>query len=149
MYKLTYQFDTGLCNISQRWHKNGKLHRENFKPAVVLENNLNNKICKQIGVSKDKEEFYFLYGKKYLKNEDDSCLYKSSIDGFPNVIYSNGTKEYEFLHKLHRRDGPAVVYSNGDCEWWFMGFRHRDDGPAVIYGDKQYWFENGEFVKCI
>ena len=145
MYSLTYQFDAGLCNISQRWHKNGKLHRENFKPAVVLENNLNNKICKQIGVSKDKEEFYFLYGKKYLKNEDGSCLCKSSIDGFPNLIYPNGTREwYKNGFLLNRRDGPAVVYPNGDCEWWENGRRH---GITMCRG-KKYLFENGEFVKC-
>ena len=50
---------------------------------------------------------------------------------------------------IHREDGPAVIYSNGDFEYWLCGKRHRQDGPAVIVGDKQYFFEFGEFQKCI
>ena len=62
--------------------------------------------------------------------------------------YENGTKEYcDWQNRLHRENEPAVIYPNGDCEYWQYGSRHRNDGPAVIYGDKQYWFENGEFLK--
>ena len=49
---------------------------------------------------------------------------------------------------LHRSKFPAIEYANGDKEWWYNGKRHRLDGPAVIYGDKKFWFENGEFIKC-
>ena len=64
--------------------------------------------------------------------------------------YENGTKEYyDTQNRLHKEDGPAVFYSNGDEEWWHWGIRHRANGPAVIYGNKQYWFMNGRFKKCI
>ncbi|MEI8270276.1 MAG: hypothetical protein WCG45_02815 [bacterium] len=66
------------------------------------------------------------------------------------VKQENGTKEYyNFKGQLHNLNGPSVVYSNGDKEFWSFGERHRLDGPAVIIGNKQYWFEYGEFVKSV
>lgn len=72
-----------------------------------------------------------------------------SFDDHPSVIYKNGTKEWHTIGFINRHLLPAVVYSNGDCEYWHYGKRHRYDGPAVIVGNKQYFFENGEFIKCI
>ncbi|RTK95488.1 MAG: hypothetical protein EKK64_06615 [Neisseriaceae bacterium] len=78
----------------------------------------------------------------------------NSIADHPSVIYKNGTKEWHcfgFLSRTLVLDSPSVIYANGDKEWWQHGKRHRlkTNGPAVIYGNKQYWFENGEFQKCI
>ena len=72
-------------------------------------------------------------------------------DGQRYLIQENGTKEFIDLQgKLNRlKDLPAVEYPNGDKEWWRWGKRHREDGPAVIYGNKQFWFEDGEFIKCM
>ena len=64
------------------------------------------------------------------------------------IIRKNGTKEvYNQYETLHREKGPAVIYPNGDKEWWCRGLKHRDNGPAVIIGNKQFWFEYGEFIK--
>ncbi|RTK95496.1 MAG: hypothetical protein EKK64_06655 [Neisseriaceae bacterium] len=70
-----------------------------------------------------------------------------SFSDSPAICYKNGTKEWYRHDKLHRINGPAIVYLNGDEEWYFMGQRHRREGPAVTYGNKQYFFECGEFVK--
>ena len=75
--------------------------------------------------------------------------FRHSINNYPAVIYNNGTQEWYYRGVLHRRCLPAVEYPNGDKEYWCNGFRHRYGGPAVIIGDKQYWFEDGEFIKCI
>ena len=70
-------------------------------------------------------------------------------DGQRYLIQENGTKEfYNGFLELSRFDKPAIEYANGDEEWWNRGERHRKDGPAVIYGNKQFWFEFGEFIKC-
>jgi hypothetical protein len=64
------------------------------------------------------------------------------------VKYDNGTKEYyDWQFKLHKNNFPAISYPNGDVEYWFHGRRHRTNGPAAIIGNKQYFFENGEFLR--
>ena len=72
-----------------------------------------------------------------------------SFNDHPSIIYFNGTEEWHESGLLHRHCRPAIIYSNGDCEWWHHGKRHRTDGPAVIISNKQYWFIEGEFIKCI
>ncbi|RTK96779.1 MAG: hypothetical protein EKK64_03060 [Neisseriaceae bacterium] len=72
-----------------------------------------------------------------------------SFSDLPAVEYANGTKEWYHLGTLHRYQSPAIIYSNGDKEWWWVGQKHRFGGPAMIYGNKQYWFIEGEFIKCI
>ena len=76
-------------------------------------------------------------------------LIEESFFDFPAIAYNNGTKIWMFNGFLHRAGRPAIIYQNGDEEWWYFGKRHRNKGPAVIYGNKQYWFERGEFIKCI
>ncbi|MEI8270100.1 MAG: hypothetical protein WCG45_01910 [bacterium] len=109
---------------------------------------------------RDGGESWYDNGFNYEKIEDEFyCAtfvrispFKIELNSFsdrPAICYKNGTKEWYRYNKLHRIDGPAVVYLNGDEEWFFMGERHRREGPAVIYGNKQYWFVDGEFVKCI
>ncbi|RTK95487.1 MAG: hypothetical protein EKK64_06610 [Neisseriaceae bacterium] len=72
------------------------------------------------------------------------------INGQEYNLQENGTREFiDLFGKLNREDLPAVEYANGDKEFWLDGKRHRSDGPAVIYGNKQYWFINGVFIKCI
>ena len=74
------------------------------------------------------------------------------LNGEHFILQENGTRHFFCINgKLHREEGlPAIEYSNGDKEWWFKGIRHRNNNlPAVIIGDKQFWFENGEFIKCI
>lgn len=82
-------------------------------------------------------------------NTSDLELVIHSENDEPAIEYPNGTKEWYFYGQLHRIKNPAVIHSNGDQEWWYMGLRHKADGPAVITKDREYWFEFGEFVKCI
>ena len=106
-------------NGAKEWYKEGELHRENDLPAIIY-----------AGGQKE----WFSNGSRYEIKK-----------------YENGTKEYyNIFGRFHRYDGlPAVIYPNGDVEYWVGGKRHRIDGPAVVYGNKQYWFEWGEFKKCI
>ncbi|RTK96777.1 MAG: hypothetical protein EKK64_03050 [Neisseriaceae bacterium] len=109
-------------NGTKEWRVNGERHRDNDLPAVVYA---------------DGEVLFFEYGVEYeiLKYEN----------GTKEYLIDNGYGEY-YLHKIN---GPAVIYFNGDIEYWEYGERHRSDGPAVVIGNKQYWYEFGEFIKCI
>ncbi|RTK97779.1 MAG: hypothetical protein EKK64_00830 [Neisseriaceae bacterium] len=104
---------------NKAWSKNGFWHRCNDLPAIEFSNGY-------------KE--WWKKGKHYFLKK-----------------YENGTKEYyNFKGQLDScSNEPAIIYSNGDKEYWYNGKRHKSDGPAVIYGNKQYWFEYGEFIKCI
>ena len=113
------EYDNGY----KEWWLNGTRHRNPHEgPAVLLS-----------------ESFYFVFGKQFHVS-----------------IHENGTKEiycysetYKklVLHSLDQYYIPAIVYANGDEEYWYNGFRHRDDGPAATIGNKQYWFNCGNFVK--
>jgi len=53
--------------------------------------------------------------------------------------------------QLHRIDGPAVkqFYApyDGFKEWWWMGKRHRTNGPAVEYNNGAVeWWIDGELL---
>ncbi|RTK95498.1 MAG: hypothetical protein EKK64_06665 [Neisseriaceae bacterium] len=145
-----------IMNSEKRtWFKNNKIHRDKLKPAVEYF---------------DGELEYFSFGSKFFVDKTQYStstffIQRGFVQGgqavlkmtallhsfgdLPSVFYKNGTKEWHFDGKLHRIDGPAVVYSNLDEEWWYLGKRHRIDGPAVTIGNKQCWFEEGEFQKCI
>ncbi|MEI8270525.1 MAG: hypothetical protein WCG45_04085 [bacterium] len=124
-----------------KWFKNGIVHRKDL-PAMVYFSGESHWFFNGLRhrekdlpalIEKDGEETFFWQGEKYTFLE-----------------HSNGTKEYyNRFSLLHRQDSPAVIYANGDVEYWFDGLRHRLDGPAVICNGKQYFFEWGEFKKCI
>jgi hypothetical protein len=127
----------------KQWHIHGMLHRENDLPAVECANG-------------DKQWWY--QGKRHrignpaivYNNDELEAEYWENDINYNIVEYPNGTKEWRAWNNfLHRDNFPAVIYPNGDCEWWVEGVRHRIGGPAVVIGDKQYFFEDGEFVKCI
>ena len=141
MYNVTQESERRV------WRKNGRLHRDNFKPAIVF-------------FGKD---IYYLEAVRFMLNEEKDCLetvavsYHDSSSAFslvynsygnsPAKIYKNGTKEWYYMGNLHQENAPAVIYPNGDVEYWYFGYRHRNDGPAVIIGNKQYWFDSGNFIK--
>jgi len=121
--------------VSDRlWYRNGKKHRIRLLPAVDYG---------------DGEVEYWVNGFNYTLENGVLFLNSGSVARVPKVIYKNGTREWHRKNglgtELHRRDGPAVVYGNGDLECWRSGKRH---GLTIISG-KSYWFERGEFVKCI
>jgi hypothetical protein len=61
------------------------------------------------------------------------------------VEWVDGLKEWRFIGKLHRIDGPAIIYSDGEKRWVIENRLHRIDGPAVEYtdGSAGYWY-NGK-----
>jgi hypothetical protein len=100
----------------------GKLHREDGKPAVIWA---------------DGPVKYYLHGK--LHREGDK----------PAVIENDGSVWYRLHGKLHREgDKPAVIWADGAVEHYQRGRKHRDgDKPAVIYlnGDVQYWLHGKQY----
>jgi len=108
-------------NGCKKWYKLGKMHRDNDLPAWI---------------DPDGRGYFYEFGARYYIEK-----------------HENGTKEYydyySGYYRLHKDNCPAVVYANGDFEYWQYGSRHRTDGPAVVIGGKQYFFEYGEFIKCI
>lgn len=140
-----------MYNVTQEstrrvWRKNGRLHRDNFKPAIVF-------------YDRTRKDIYYLGSIRFMLNEEQDCLETitvsyhdssmvySSYGNNPAKICKNGTKEWYYMGNLHQENAPAVIYPNGDQEYWLFGLRHRDDGPAVIYGNKKYWFDSGNFMK--
>ncbi|RTK95486.1 MAG: hypothetical protein EKK64_06605 [Neisseriaceae bacterium] len=120
--------------------KNNFLHHRTRGPAIqeILTTN----------TSVDVRTSWYFEGRHYTKEKDCSILSGYNIENnSPSIIWNNGTKEWRREDRLHRYDGPAVTYSNGDQEYWLYGERHNKNGPAVIYGKKQYYFENGKFIR--
>ena len=109
---------------TQRWYKNGKLHRDTPPgaepgdlPAVI----------------------YTRGGREWYKND------KLHREGdLPAVEDSYGTQKWYKNGKLHRDtppgaeldDLPAVIYSNGTQRWYKNGKLHKETSPGrnqVIY----------------
>lgn len=132
-------FDLIIKKYQKKWKLDKKTHREKG-PVIEWEKG---------------PAFWCKNGYLHRENNLPAVEYPNGIkeyylNGEQYVLQENGTKEFvdAFFKKLHRRKGlPAIEYPNGDREWWFKGIRHRDNGPAVIIGNKQFWFEYGEFIK--
>lgn len=107
------------------WHKNGKLHRKNGKPAI----------CRNVRNGR-------VFGWEHLQNNYDS--FGGISENFPKEEYLiNGLRHRDF-------DLPAVVFENKkEHKYWFKdGVMHRDgDKPAVINGSFLYFFKNGKLYK--
>lgn len=126
-----------------------KTHRKNiFKPAIEYFNGAKSYVYYgsyySIMTTYDYIEIVKCFSSRLSLGENGHRL---SLGKNPAVFYKNGTKEwYDLFGLLHRdKDLPAIEYSNGDIEHWVHGKRH---GVTSCRG-KQYYFENGEFVKCI
>ena len=141
MYDLViFLQETTKKELKRQWFLNKKTHREK-EPAVEYF---------------DGENWWCKNGMLHRENNFPAIEYPNGdkewwINGQRYILQENGTKEFiDFHGNLHRKDDlPAVEYPNGDKEWWSHGKRHRENGPAVIYGNKKFWFEHGEFIKCI
>ena len=132
-------YDLIVFNNRKEWKLNNKGHRKEG-PAIEWKNT--------------RKKIWMIDGKRHRNNNLPAIEYPDGnkdyyLNGQKYKFYDNGTKEYfDFFSRLHRFDFPAIEYSNGDKEWWMYGRRHRLNGPAVIIGDKKFWFEHGEFIKC-
>ena len=131
-----------FCLITQKhqkkWKLNGSVHREKG-PALEFSNG-EKRWCKNGIMHRDNN----LPALEYEDGDKEYWLFGDKYE-----LLDNNTKEFYYLGRLHRYLLPAIEYPNGDKEWWHDGKRHRREGPAVIYGNKKFWFEHGEFIKCI
>jgi hypothetical protein len=79
----------------QEWLLNGKRHREDDLPAVILEN-----------------------GTKEWWKDGRLCRDNDK----PSVILADGTRRWYKNGVLHRDgDKPAVIYAGGNRQWWKNG----------------------------
>jgi len=110
---------TGCVDGDRYYYKNGKLHRDGDKPAVIWA---------------DGTKFYYKNGKLHRGGDK------------PAVIYTNGTKYYK-NGELHRDgDKPAVICASGTKYYYKNGKQHRDgDKPAAICANgTKYYYKNGK-----
>ena len=130
------------------WKKNNKKHRKN-KPSIEYENGNEEYWIKGQrhrnpmegpAVKYAIKDFYFLSG--------NQCFLNIQENGTKEIYIFKGLLKKFYLYSNSNFDSiPSIIYPNGDKEWWFMGKRHRENGPAVIYGNKHYYFEYGNFIK--
>jgi len=105
-------------NGTQKWYKDGKLHRGGDRPALITANGT--------------QEWF-----------KDGELHR---DGdLPAVIYGRG---FQFWMKNggYDQDEDLPIDSVGAQHWYKNGKLHRDgDRPAVIFTDgTQLWYRNGK-----
>ena len=99
---------------TQMWLKDGKLHRDGDKPALVWADNV--------------IRVWYQHGKIHRIDK-------------PAVIYINGMRQWWKEGKPHRDgDKPAVLWAFGARAWWRDGKRYRIDEHAFIDADgMQRW----------
>ncbi len=115
--------DTGTY-MDTYYYVNGKLHRENDEPAILMsDGSIEYRIC----------------GERHREGDK------------PARITAKGSELYYIKGALHRDfDKPAVIRKRSDkiwkCEWYQNGFCHRDgDKPAIIENDgTQKWYRLGQ-----
>lgn len=119
-YKVTVDSD----GVERWYNKEGKLHREGNKPAVIWPNG----------------DYMLYYFNGELHREDGPA-----VDG----LKIGNTEEWWVNGKHHREDGPAVTWASGTKQWWFNGQLHRETGPAVINSDgsEEYWLNSKKVTK--
>lgn len=169
MYYLI--ISSSVIRKTKYWYKNGKCHRIKGPaiytnggvwfwyrpPASIIWDSSTNSMSSKVSIPKHytdviqawmkNGEFHRDCDLPAVEFNDKNKEFWENGRLYQILEYPNGTKEWVSNSVLNKKDGPAVVYPNGDLEYWVNGKRHRLDGPAVIIGDKQYWFENGEFLK--
>lgn len=104
---------------TQRWYRNGQLHRDHDLPAVIKANGT--------------KEWY-----QHDQRHRDNDL--------PALIWANSSQQWYQNGQLHRNnDMPAIIWSNGTQQWYQNDKLHRNnDLPAVIWFDgTQCWYQNG------
>ena len=101
---------------SQRFYKNGRVHRDNDLPAEIITNE----------------------GRIWSQN---GLIHR---DVGPAIIYADRSQHWYQNGLKHRDDGPAEIDTDGKETWYQNGLKHRDDGPAEIDADgKETWYWNG------
>ena len=104
-----------------RYRLDGKLHRENDKPAVECADGMRSWYCKgQLHRDNDKpayedvdgEKIWFYNGQRHRENDK------------PAIEKADGTKMWYYNDAYHREnDKPAIEYADGMKNWWLNGKR--------------------------
>jgi hypothetical protein len=88
-----------LKNGTQFWYKNGVIHRDNDKPAII---------------NSDGAQYWYQNGRIHRNNN------------LPAIILPSGSQHWYQNGKAHRdNDLPAIIFSNGDQHWYQNGFRYK------------------------
>ena len=94
---------------TQRFYKNGELHRDGDKPAVICANG----------------EQHFYENGKFHRDGDK-----------PAVIFASGAQRFYKNGKLHRDgDKPAIIWADGAQHFYKNGKLHRKNGTDAIWAD--------------
>jgi hypothetical protein len=114
----------------QSWYKDGQLHRDNDKPALI------------------KFEGHSDCGYGVQQWSQNGQTHREGDQ--PAMIFSNGDTFYFKNDQIHRDDDkPAIMLSDGTRKWFSHGELHRvDDKPAIIMtidGQRVYhYYRHGE-----
>ena len=90
--------------------KDGKLHRENDKPACETTSG------------------YKAWYKHGVRHRDNG----------PAIIFASGTIEYRKDGKLHREDGPAIEWSDGTKSYYLNGILYTKENYYKKLNGKTY-----------
>ena len=107
---------------SKTWLTNGKLHRDNDLPALIMQNNT---------------KIWYQHGKIHRNND------------LPAQIWSDGLKTWNQYGLQHRdNDLPAEISTRGTQRWYQYGKLHRSGGkPAITYKDgTQDFYVDGKLI---
>ena len=89
----------------QQWYQNGKFHRDNDQPAIILNDEILN----------DETQIWYQNGNRHRDND------------LPAIMWSDGTQEWYQNGKLHRDNNlPAIINSDGKMEWYMNGIRQEE-----------------------
>ena len=149
--------------LSVAFYENGKLHRDNDKPALIINSPTrryewyqhgslhrpSGKAASISGATKvPLEEYKTSRARKRSQERQRRAgssipQWKAHADtrplnhGFILSWYNQG--------HLHREDGPAIIYPDGRTEWYQDDWLHREDGPAIEWPNGgKHWYQRGK-----
>lgn len=117
-------------NVYQEWYRNGKLHRENDKPACIHRQMTETELTDKILLETELDEkhaivSWYRYGRLHRDHGKPAHI---------NSFVSNW-----------RNKKPSTILK----EWWVDGKRHREGKPAVTLGSRAQWFFNGKHIRTV
>jgi hypothetical protein len=139
------------------WFYNGKIHREDDKPAVYADNE------QYTSIKQEKLKYYKAWYKNGVRHRDsdkpaimceEAHLIASYFEFYDQGQLDDFRYEYEYesYYKnglLHRDDDkPALIGKNGTMAWYKIGLLHRENGPACVNsaGVRRYYFNGVEQI---
>ena len=146
-----------VANNEERWHLNGKLHREDGAAWTEANgdkhwmfNNLHHRLDGPAFEAANGAKSWWVNGKRHREDGPARIDSKGNKEWYLDGE-AFGEKEFNTQLKI-RADAKAkelknglVQGDNGNQYWYKDGKYHRDDGPAVVMpGDGEYWYKDGK-----